>query len=171
TGTCWAYSGIPLGSADVTLLALTNAYLLQTHAEAAMFATLFLGALDPGSGKLSYVNAGHCPPLVISAAGAVTSLDPVAPAVGMFPDTVFAVNEVCLAPGDTLLAFTDGLTEAQDADETLFGDDRLLALVGKPVASALALADDVAGALDAFVGSTEQSDDITLLIYHRETPA
>lgn len=151
----------------VRVVELANSFILNNHADASMFATLFFGVLDTSTGSLTYVNAGHNPPLVIRAGGSVARLGSDAPAVGMFDDVSFVAKEVTIQPGDTLVAYTDGLTEAQNERDELYGDGRLLEVVKRPITSATGLAEAIAGALDQFVGSTEQSDDVTLLICRR----
>ena len=89
----------------------------------------------------------------------------------MFGDVDFETREVTFAPGDAVLVFTDGLTEAEDGDGQLFGEERLLQVLREPLNSARALTDRVARTLDRFVGATAQSDDLTLLVVHRLTEA
>jgi sigma-B regulation protein RsbU (phosphoserine phosphatase) len=96
------------------LQALTqiNHYLETHHGREGIFATLFFGILAPDTGQLRYVNAGHEPPLVISPADSIQTLKATGPAVGMMLRARFDTAEIHLQPGDTLIAFTDGVTEA-----------------------------------------------------------
>ena len=147
---------------------LTNNYIAQNHGETNMFATLFFGVLDPLSGTLNYINAGHNPPLIIGPAGGVKQpLVLTGPAIGMMPDLTFEVQRAQLTPGDALLMYTDGVTEARALDQTLFGEERLLALLAQPVSGATALLDQIVGSVHAHVGQAEQADDITLLALRR----
>jgi sigma-B regulation protein RsbU (phosphoserine phosphatase) len=92
---------------------LTNDYIAKNHADLTMFATLFFGVLDPQMGSLTYINAGHDPPAIISSTGEVKArLMPTGPAMGMLPDMDFDILQVTLEPGDTLMTFTDGVTDA-----------------------------------------------------------
>lgn len=149
----------------------TNDYLLRTHRQQGWFATVFFAALDPGSGELTYANCGHNPPFVLRRDGAVERLDPTGPAVGMGTDDAFALRRTRLAAGDTLLAFTDGVTEARDRTGAFFTDRRLAELVAGPVISATELVDRVDEAVREFAGTAEQYDDITLLAAHRSGAA
>jgi sigma-B regulation protein RsbU (phosphoserine phosphatase) len=98
-----------------------NRYLETHHGREGIFATLFFGMLAPESGQLIYVNAGHESPLVISPAGGIRALAPTAPAVGMMLKAEFNTAEDHLQPGDTLIAYTDGVTEAGAAPASFFG--------------------------------------------------
>jgi serine phosphatase RsbU (regulator of sigma subunit) len=128
-----------------------------------MFATLFFGVLDPQSGVLTYINGGHEPPIILGPEGVKGRLEPTGPAVGMLPDMEFNLVEVTLAPGDTLLAFTDGITEARDGEGNFFGEERLLALIKDQGSSAKKLLSSISDEVQDYLGGTIQSDDITML--------
>lgn len=145
----------------------TNAYLLRNHADAAMFATLFFGVLDLRSATLTYVNAGHEAPLVVGAEGVRARLESGSAAVGMLPGTVFRPETLQMEPGDALVAFTDGLTEAINAAQDAYGEERLDAMLATPAESAAALSVRIVGDVNGFVGSAEQADDLTLLVVRR----
>lgn len=140
-----------------------NDYIATTHSAANMFATVFLGALDPATGRLVYVNGGHEAPVVVGPDGARTRLPPTGPALGLMPDLAFTAAETTLAPGSTLVAFTDGATDAQAPDGAFFTEERLLDLVAAPAPSAAAVLDRVVDALDAHTGDAPAFDDLTLL--------
>jgi sigma-B regulation protein RsbU (phosphoserine phosphatase) len=159
-------------SALKNAMALTNNYIITNHGDTSMFATLFFGVLDPAAGVLSYVNGGHCPPWLFNEAGIKRRLTPTGPAVGMVPDVDFAIQQVSFAPGDTLLAFTDGVPEARDPAGAFFTEGRLRSLVTDPPSgSAQALVARIHAALTAHIGSAVQFDDITLLAVRRATDA
>src|SRR5262249_3875524 len=120
----------------------TNDYIANTHSRACMFATLFFGALDTASGELHYVNGGHEAPAVFSSAGIRARLSPTGPAVGMLADASFDVASTRLAPGEGLLAFTDGVTDARGPSGR-YGEERLLGLLATPPSSAGAVLDSV----------------------------
>ena len=145
----------------------TNQYITHTHERAMMFATLFFGVLDPATGRLTYVNGGHEPPVIVGPRGVKARLPPTGPAVGLLADGEFDVQAIALEPGDTLFAYTDGLTEAADADQELFGDERLLSLLATPAPSATALVERVDAARRRHTGGADQSDDITMLAIRR----
>jgi serine phosphatase RsbU (regulator of sigma subunit) len=143
-------------------------YNALTHASANMFATVFFGVLDPASGVLTYVNAGHDAPAVLRQGRVLRRLEPTGPAAGLLPGLQFAAAEVTLAAGDTLLAFTDGVTDARSPSGAAWGEDQLfaaaLAAGAEPVASMLNALD--AGLL-AHTSGAEPFDDITLLAVRR----
>ena len=130
-----------------------------------MFATAFVAVLDPATGLLRYANAGHNPPRVV---GETASQRPLGGAdgiaLGVVEDFVFEDRERRLTPGDTLVLFTDGVTEADRADGALFGDDRLSdALVAHAGTAPTALVGHIATAVAGFAEGRPQADDITLL--------
>jgi sigma-B regulation protein RsbU (phosphoserine phosphatase) len=129
--------------------------------DACMFVTVLCGVLELGSGRLSLASAGHDAPLLRRADGTVTALD-VAPgsALGFEAMNAFDVCHVSLMPGDTLLAFTDGVTEAFDAEEAAFGDERVVAVLGA-VPAGRGACDALVDAVHRFVRQAPQSDDIT----------
>jgi sigma-B regulation protein RsbU (phosphoserine phosphatase) len=165
--------GFPL-AADLTAepVRLTNEYIARFHAKTNTFVTLFFGVLDPSSGLLRYINAGHNPPLLVDKQGTVKArLAPTGPALGIIPGSDFQVGEQIMEPGDFLLAFTDGVTEARDPKGGFFTDQRLVALVEEePPVSASGLLDRIDTALKQHESGCGLSDDITMLVVRR-TPA
>jgi serine phosphatase RsbU (regulator of sigma subunit) len=164
----------PIDHADVhysdclkNAVMLTNNYVVENHQQSCMFATIFFGMLDPVSGSLVYINAGHEPPIVFSADGLKDELMPTGPVVGVFPEENFPVGRARLEPGDTLFMFTDGVTEARNTSGALFGPERVLELIEHPRETTRALLDHVSGALQEFQGDAGQSDDIAMLAVRR----
>jgi len=155
-------------TALASALKVTNNYIALTHSRSNMFATVFFAVLDPTSGRLDYANCGHEPALVIGPAGIRARLEPTSPAVGMLPDVPFAVHDVTLAPGETLLAFTDGVTEARSASGELFGSQRFEALLTGASGPLRSLLDRIEAAVQRHTGGAPQTDDITLLAARRE---
>lgn len=145
-------------------VALTNNYVALTHGSACMFATLFVGILDPQSGLLVYINAGHESPVILNSNGIKKMLDPTGPAAGLFPGAVFSVAETELASGDAFVAFTDGVTEAVNSENRQFTSQRLLDILINhqvpPAKEGLAAA---VQQLKEFTADVEPFDDITLL--------
>jgi phosphoserine phosphatase RsbU/P len=90
------------------------------------YVTLFYGVLDVPSRTLEYVNAGHCPPIVLRGNGAMEQLGPTRPVLGLVKHEAAAAERVVLRPGDSLALYTDGVTEAADSDGTEFGPERLM---------------------------------------------
>ncbi len=163
TGTAW---GSEAATELLRIVRLTNDYIARTHGRSNMFATLFFGVLDPGTGSLLYVNGGHEAPVLFNAGGEKSRLPPSGPAVGMMPDMPFEVREAHLEAGDGLLAFTDGVTEAKGVSG-LYGEERLLGLMREPVTCAAALLDAIEAGVLAHASGAEQADDITLLAVRR----
>jgi serine phosphatase RsbU (regulator of sigma subunit) len=145
---------------------LTNDYIAETHSRANMFATTFFAVLDPATGVVSYINGGHEAPLIIAAGSVRDRLAPTGAALGMMAGLPFTVAVANLAPGETLLAYTDGVTEAR-GQEGLFGEDRLLAVIASAPPTPGSLLDSIGAAVVAHAGDFEQSDDITLLAVRR----
>jgi sigma-B regulation protein RsbU (phosphoserine phosphatase) len=167
-----AVSASQIGSHTVEMLeqrvlhavTVTNDYIANTHGRANMFATLFVGALDPATGTIAYVNGGHEPPRVVRANGTVrTMLPPTGPAVGMLPEIPFTAGTIVLQPGETLLVLTDGITESRAPNGMLFGDDATDALLTAPADSAEILLDRVLDAVHAHAAGDPAADDVTLL--------
>ncbi len=137
--------------------------------DAVRFATLFIGVLDPATGHFEYVNAGHNPPLLLNTAGELEALPSAGPPVGMVPDIEYPVNEVNLDPGSRIIFYSDGLTEAMNEAEDMYGDDRLNDLLRDcPRCDVDALKKTVLEDVATFTGGAPQSDDLTLLLVQRK---
>ncbi|MCO4748111.1 MAG: PP2C family protein-serine/threonine phosphatase, partial [Proteobacteria bacterium] len=145
---------------------------LEQGNETAMFVTLWLGILDIPSGRLVYTNGGHNPPILRRANGALELLETIhGPIVGAMDGLAYDEDWVTLLPGDSLLLFTDGVTEAMDVDGDLYGDERLETLAASlPELTPRATVDAVLGDVDSYAGLAEQADDITLLSLHYAGP-
>jgi phosphoserine phosphatase RsbU/P len=146
---------------------LTNNYIINNHGNTAMFATLFMAVLDPNTGSLLYINAGHEPPVIFTPGNIRSRLRPSGPAVGMMPDTTFEVQQAQLEPGEMLLVYTDGVTEAKDPDRQLFGERRLLAMLEEPTLTAADLLARIEAGLRTHIAKAAQFDDITMLAVGR----
>jgi sigma-B regulation protein RsbU (phosphoserine phosphatase) len=144
----------------------TNAYIAATHGSANMFATVFAAVLDPGSGDLVWINGGQEAPLILSGGAVSERLTKTGPAVGMLSDVSFAVRRSKLSPGDLLLAFTDGVTEAKGPGGFL-GEDRLAAAALARDGSAAGVVEAVQIAIAEQSAGCEQFDDIALLAVRR----
>jgi sigma-B regulation protein RsbU (phosphoserine phosphatase) len=147
---------------------LTNNYIATHHSNSNMFATVFFGLLDPASGELLYINAGHESPLLLSEGCLKNRLDPTGPAVGMLPNMEFRIETTTLYPGDSLLLYTDGITDALSPSKELFGESRLVSAASSPALSASLLIQNVMSSIDVHIGDREQYDDVTLLAVHRQ---
>jgi serine phosphatase RsbU (regulator of sigma subunit) len=147
----------------VNTVYLTNQYINNHHHISNMFTTLFFGVIDPLTGTMEYVNCGHEPPIVINPKGIKARLNPTGPVLGIFPDMRFDVNRIKLAPGDTLLAYTDGVIYALNSKGEPFSEERLISLVQSQAESVDVLLDKIALELHTHVSSQEQFDDMALL--------
>lgn len=142
--------------------------LLYQRTPAEKYATAVIASIDAASGTVEYANAGHNPGLVVRGDGTVETLGPTGVPLGLLPNMPYRAATMTLHPGDSLVLYTDGITEAaDDADEEL-GLDRLVAVCREHRASSAdELADAIDGAVAAFVGSRPPGDDRTLLIARR----
>jgi sigma-B regulation protein RsbU (phosphoserine phosphatase) len=129
------------------------------------FVTLMYGALEQG-GQLTYCNAGHNPPLVISAAGDnVRRLECGGPIVGLFEGAAYDEETVVLAPGDWLIVFSDGVSEALSAEGDEYGDERIVACVQQNASVApQQLLEALFADVRQFAHGAAQSDDITAMV-------
>jgi serine phosphatase RsbU (regulator of sigma subunit) len=127
-----------------------------------VFATCFYALLDPRSGRIRYANAGHDLPYVRRANGDVEELRATGMPLGLMPEWRYEEGNAMLAPGNTLLLYTDGLVEAHDSEREMFGQQRMRALVSQHGGATLIEA--LLGALGNFTGTGwEQEDDVTLV--------
>lgn len=139
--------------------------LLCTDNESCMFVTVLYGILELESGRFTYGNAGHLPPYWLHQDGRVEPLPTTSGiALGVLDGVEFQVQTVQLQPGDSLLLYTDGVTEAFNLEDELFGDERLIELLRASAAPYPSrLVEHVVGAVGHYAGSAPQADDITVL--------
>ena len=141
---------------------------LHHSVEPGRFVTAFLGALDPRDGRFEYCNAGHNPPFVVTADGGVSTLGTGGLLLGMLEDGPYEAGAIVLEPGATLALYTDGVTEAQTADGTMWGEAPLVEMLrGQGAEPCEAFARRVVDAVRRFEGDQGPSDDITLLLARR----
>jgi serine phosphatase RsbU (regulator of sigma subunit)/pSer/pThr/pTyr-binding forkhead associated (FHA) protein len=137
---------------------------LYERTEGGKYATIFYSLLDRG-GRLRYINAGQCAPIVISPDGRYEYLEATAMPVGILEEAEFTVEERQLAPGDRIVIYTDGVTEAQNLRGEFFGRKQLRELVVAHAADSCAvLHDTVLRAVKVFTDTAMQADDITLVV-------
>lgn len=150
-------------------VSLTNEYVANFHGELGMFATLFFGVLEPTTGLVTYINAGHEPLFIVSPDGEVKQqLESTAPAVGMLANMEFPIRQIYLQPGEILIGYTDGVTEARNCENEFFTDKRLLTLLKQPIDSAQDLLNKVTTSIEEHTANSEQFDDITILALQRK---
>ena len=141
---------------------------LATRNDANMFVTAWIGIVDLATGDVEYVNAGHNPPLVKRTDGSVEYLTAKSgPPLAVMDGMPYRRQTLSLAPGDGILLYTDGVTEATDRALALYGEDRLIGtlrgLLGARDAGAVI--DGIVRDVDDFANGAEQADDITLLAF------
>jgi serine phosphatase RsbU (regulator of sigma subunit) len=128
------------------------------------YATIFYCLLDH-DGRLRYVNAGHCAPMLVSTGREPEYLEATAVPVGLLTEASFVVEEKQLSPGDRIVIYTDGVTEAQNPSREFFGRKRLREIVLAHAAdSCLELHNNIMGEVKGFINIAPQSDDITTVI-------
>ena len=143
--------------------------LLYEENESLMFVTVLYSIYDPASGEFTYSNGGHDAPLLVRSDGTSQLLALTGGvALGIVPDVRFPSRTVQLEPGDTVVFYTDGVTEAMNGDGEQFGLQRMRDVyAANPPKDSEQAARSVFDAVRAFVGDTPQSDDITCLALHR----
>ena len=156
---------------ELVLSSANQRILDETHT--GMFVTVFYGVLNPHTGTFRYCNAGHNPPILLQAEG-IETLGRRSLPLGILEDTAWEAGTVRLAPGEALVLYTDGVTEAQTLDGVLFGQDRLLDAIGAccgsreaTEAKAQELQEAVLAAVHEFVGNSPRFDDLTLMVVSR----
>lgn len=146
---------------DVIVSALNEGFSLRN--ESMMFSTLFVGMLDLATGELVYSNAGHNPPLLLCDGTKELEVHPNLP-IGIDAEWTFDLQRTHLVPGTTILLYTDGLTEAENSSQELFGEERLLEVTaGLGSKGAEEVVSTITGAVHKFVAGAEQSDDLTIM--------
>ena len=137
--------------------------LMATNNREEMFTTLFCGLLDVTSGTMTYCNCGHNAPLVLRKdASTFETLRPCGPPLGILDDSNYVPRSIALAPGDVIVLYTDGVTEAENTQKALFGSKRLeQAVLEKRGAPARDVVEHVIARVTAFAKGAVQSDDIT----------
>jgi len=140
--------------------------LLEAENDQAMFVTVFYGVIDLSKRTMVYANGGHNPPMLLQADGTVRLVEPLGdPILAVVPGAGFREASLDLQPGDALLLYTDGLTEAFSAAGEEYGEPRLTtALAGAKGGEAAAVADHCIAAVEAFSVGAAQSDDMTCLV-------
>jgi serine phosphatase RsbU (regulator of sigma subunit) len=136
------------------------------------YVTFFLASLDPATGRLEFVNAGHNPPILVRASGSAEKLSLGGLVLGIFEDVAYEGGAVELGAGDTLVVYSDGVTETWDPDGEEFGDDKLVALaVASRDKGADALQDAILAEIERFEQGARATDDRTLIVLKREAAA
>jgi serine phosphatase RsbU (regulator of sigma subunit) len=133
-----------------------------------MFVTLFYGLLDPLSGRFQFTNAGHNPPLLLRNSGTTETLGTSGIALGVIEEAQYHESQVLLAENEVVVCYTDGVTEAINADEEEYGVARLTEVVQRLRGrSAEVLVQAILSDLAAHTGDRPAFDDVTLVVLKR----
>jgi phosphoserine phosphatase RsbU/P len=165
-----ALSGMTLGTDPARVINHVNRFLCS-HSEVGRYATMFFGILDE-DGHLEFINAGHPSPFLIRRGSAEEAFTEGSYPVGLVPEAEYTAVCLKLEPGDTLVLFSDGVTEAMDPDEQLFGVPRLKeVLTGQTECPLDQIQKCILDAVDNFTRGAHQADDLTLLIVRYKATA
>jgi sigma-B regulation protein RsbU (phosphoserine phosphatase) len=155
----------------VKTISAVNRYLVDSI-PANRFVTLFYAELDPQNGSLSFLNAGHNPPLIVHTGGTMEQLASGGLPLGIMSNADFREGRTKLYPGDVLVIYSDGVSEATNPNGEEFGPTRLYEVVARNLdASAGGIRDRIESALTKFCQGTPAADDITLVIVKRNAEA
>lgn len=154
------------GEALLSAVHRTNNYVAINHARANMFATVFAAVLEKDSNSMWYINCGHDAPVLIRQFGKRERLRPTNAAIGMFADLNLSSDCLTLNTGDSLIAFTDGVTDARSADGSAFGEEQLLEVLAEKQTLEGRI-EALKKAIDYHIVDAEQYDDITFIGFER----
>jgi len=153
------------GPADLGQLMTNLNFLIHEASPDNRYATFFYGELDPATRRLEYVNAGHNAPMLFRASGGVERLKATGTVVGLVEAGRFEQRAVTVRPGDLLLVFSDGISEAMNPAEEEWGETKLAAAAGSAFpCTAATLIDRLFTAADAFAAGAMQHDDMTVVV-------
>ncbi|HEX7776647.1 MAG TPA: SpoIIE family protein phosphatase [Parvibaculum sp.] len=153
--------------ADLATAIMRANDLLCADNASSMFATLFYGVLDLETGRLTFCNCGHNPPFILRRNGGLEPMKNTGSPLAIFEGAPYRTGEATLVPGDRLFLYTDGITEANDPDSALYGDERLMkAMENSRHLPGRELIDAVITSVDGFAKTAPQFDDITCLTLH-----
>jgi phosphoserine phosphatase RsbU/P len=154
------------GGSLADLIVRLNRYACAHSLEGRRFTTIVVAEYDPSSQRLAYVNAGHNAPILRCSNGTIEKLEIGGVPLGIEVPAMYQTSAVQLAPGDLLIFFTDGVIEAFDENGQEFGNERWLAAIRSlPKGTAQESLHSLMTRVDAFVGVTRQSDDITCMVF------
>lgn len=157
--------------AMVDVISDINHYMSKNHGSCMYFATVFFGHVDEETSELSYVSAGHETALVRRGDGNYLQLEATGPALGIFDGAVYGSSSVQFEAEDTILAYSDGVTDARSPSGERYGMDRLKQFFNSHYLQTVEdMQKDLLQSLDAFMQGTEQFDDITMMFIKRTNP-
>jgi len=146
---------------------LTNDYIATEHSSMVMFATLFFGVINIETGVLHYINAGHEPVFIVGAEGIKHQLTSTGPAVGIMPQSNFIIQNLQIDPGDILIGYTDGVTDARSPTKEFFSRKRLIGLLSENFSAGIEILEIVKDELINHIDDSIQFDDITMIAVYR----
>ena len=162
--------GQSLGNSSVSICLQRVNQLLYHRTRKGLFVTLFYGVLNPTTNQFSYTNAGHNRPFIKRKQGAIDTLTLGDIAMGFLPEFAFKEDTILLMPGDTLLIYSDGITEARNGQGEFFETERLHDVFSRTEShSASAIIDMIMKEVSDFTKGAPQSDDMTLLVLKRDS--
>ena len=145
---------------------------ILTDTQAGLFVSVFYAVVDPFTSTLTYANAGHCPAFHLQSrmGGATESLKRTGMVLGVMEGVDWGQVSVPMGPGDKLVLYSDGVTDAQNAQDEFFGEERLRACIDSGISlSAQELLDMILASLRQFIGGAPRFDDITLMVLERKS--
>jgi serine phosphatase RsbU (regulator of sigma subunit) len=145
----------------------TNQYVSQTH-ERPLFATLFIGILNPQTGAICYINAGHNPPAILKPDNSRVDLKPTGPFIGMATKLEYMVAAVKLGEGEALFIYSDGVEDTENDNGEFFGRECMIELLATPPQTAGELVERFSSTLEIFMGEAKPFDDVTVLVIMKE---
>jgi phosphoserine phosphatase RsbU/P len=153
---------------DLAALMVRLNALLYRMAGGRKYVTFFFGRYTPETGELHYVNAGHCPPLLVHPDGSIEPVPSTGRPIGILPEAEYEEGALLIPEEATLFLYTDGLTEANNPEEEEFGMDRLLATVSEAAKQPLdAMGSRILQSVGTFERGAKVTDDKTLVIFRR----
>jgi sigma-B regulation protein RsbU (phosphoserine phosphatase) len=144
---------------------------ILTDTSASQFVTVFYAVLDPASGRFIYANAGHSPPLVLNSLSGekLQRLELTGKPLGLFEDEFWEQGEIELSPGDVVVIYTDGVSEAQNEQQEFFDESGLVASVKQHLgAPAGDIANGILANVKKFIAGAPQVDDIGIAVLTRD---
>ena len=151
------------------MIAALNRHVCTTNTSGDRLVTLFYGELDTTTGEMTYVNAGHNPPILLYFDGRLDRLESTALILGVMADAMVESREVEIKAGDRLLLFTDGFPEAFNKRDEEYGEERLTeSFVRVRTLQPSFVVERLSADVISFCGSVQQGDDMTLMLVERQ---
>jgi len=158
---------LSLSDRSIGALVFLNNYIEKHHGKEGIFATLFFGILNTGDGHLEYINAGHEPLMIIKGNGVARELLPTGPAIGIMSEAPFALEAVYLDRGETLIGFTDGITDACSDEDVRFSRTGIRASIEHSNSPGKTLMNTILEDVFSHLNGRELTDDIAMISISR----